>query len=134
LGELPAGWLNATFDAGKFQLLEFSSNVLTEQYAFVTAVVGGAVFSMASHGVDQLMVQRLLACRSVRDSQKAVIASGVVVFVQFALFLLIGVMLSSFYGGLDPDQLGLGQGDEIFSLFIVEELPTGLSGLLIGGI
>ena len=86
---------------------------------------------MASHGVDQLMVQRLLACRTVRDSQKAVIASGVVVFIQFALFLIVGVMLWSFYGGADPEALGLGQGDEIFSQFIVNEMPSGLAGLLI---
>ncbi|HLR97675.1 MAG TPA: sodium:solute symporter [Jiangellaceae bacterium] len=133
-GELPAGWFGDAVDAGKFQLLEFSSSIVTDQYAFITAVVGGALFSMASHGVDQLMVQRLLACRTVRDSQKAVIASGVVVFIQFALFLIVGVMLWSFYGGADPEALGLGQGDEIFSQFIVNEMPSGLAGLLIAGI
>ncbi|MQA09480.1 MAG: sodium/solute symporter [Pseudonocardiaceae bacterium] len=133
-GQLRDGWLGAAFDAGKFQLLEFSGDLLTDQYAFITAVFGGALFAMASHGADQLMVQRLLACRNVRDSQKAVIASGVVVFFQFALFLVIGAMLWSFYGGRDPEQLNLGQGDEIFSNYVVNELPAGLSGLLIAGI
>ncbi|TCP52001.1 SSS family transporter [Tamaricihabitans halophyticus] len=132
--QLPDGWFSAAAGDGKFQMFEFSSDLLTDQYAFITAVVGGAVFSMASHGADQLMVQRLLACKNVRDSQKAVIASGVVVFIQFALFLLVGSMLASFYNNADPESLGLGQGDEIFSHFIVNELPPGVSGLLIAGI
>ncbi|MFC4000632.1 sodium:solute symporter [Prauserella oleivorans] len=133
-GRLPDGWLGAAADEGKFQLFEFGSNILTDQYAFITAVVGGALFAMASHGADQLMVQRLLACRTVRDSQKAVIASGLVVFVQFALFLFVGAMLWSFYDGATPDELGLSNSDELFPTFIVEHLPNGLAGLLIAGI
>ncbi|WP_019815790.1 sodium:solute symporter [Saccharomonospora saliphila] len=133
-GKLPDGWFSSLADEGKFQLFDFSSNIITSQYAFLTAVVGGALFAMASHGADQLMVQRLLACRTVRDSQKAVIASGVVVFVQFALFLLVGAMLFAFYDGADPSALGLASNDELFPKFIVEQLPTGLSGLLIAGI
>lgn len=133
-GKLPDGWLSAAGAEGKFQFFDFSSAVLTNQYAFVTAVVGGALFAMASHGADQLMVQRLLACRTVRDSQKAVIASGVVVFVQFALFLFVGAMLWSFYRGATPDALGLQASDELFPKFIVEQLPAGMSGLLIAGI
>jgi SSS family solute:Na+ symporter len=133
-GKLPDGWFGAAADAGKFQLFDFSSDIITSQYSFITAVVGGALFAMASHGADQLMVQRLLACRNVRDSQKAVIASGVVVFFQFALFLVVGAMLWSFYEGVDPAQLGLGNNDELFPNFIVNELPAGLSGLLIAGI
>ncbi|MEU6642356.1 sodium:solute symporter [Saccharomonospora sp. NPDC046836] len=133
-GRLPDGWLAGAAGEGKFQLFDFSSNVVTNQYAFVTAVVGGALFAMASHGADQLMVQRLLACKNVRDSQKAVIASGIVVFVQFALFLFIGALLWSFYGGRTPGELGLTASDELFPKFIVEELPPGLSGLLVAGI
>lgn len=133
-GKLDSGWFGSAFDEGKFQLFDFSSNPLTQQYAFVTAIVGGALFAMASHGADQLMVQRLLACRNVRDSQKAVIASGVVVFFQFALFLLIGAMLWSLYNGASIDQLGLGSDDELFPKFVIEQLPPGLAGLLIAGI
>ncbi|NIJ13614.1 SSS family transporter [Saccharomonospora amisosensis] len=133
-GKLPDGWLASAFDAGKFQFFDFSPDLLTNPYAFGTAVVGGALFAMASHGADQLMVQRLLACRTVRDSQKAVIASGGVVFVQFALFLLVGAMLWSFYRGASPEALGLAATDELFPRFIVEQLPSGLSGLLIAGI
>jgi SSS family transporter len=133
-GKLPDGWLAAASAEGKFQFFDFGANLVTNPYAFVTAVVGGALFAMASHGADQLMVQRLLACRTVRDSQKAVITSGAVVFVQFALFLLIGAMLWSFYRGADPAALGLQASDGLFPKFIIEQLPAGLSGLLIAGI
>jgi len=131
---LPADWASTAWDQGKFQVLDFSSSVVTEQYSFVTAVVGGAVFAMASHGADQLMVQRLLACRNLRDSQLAVIGSGVVVALQFALFLLIGTMLWARYRGADPASMGMTSDDELFPRFIVTELPPGLSGLLIAGI
>lgn len=134
-GKLPEGWLGAAVDAGKTQLLDFSSGPLSNPYAFVTAVLGGAVLSMASHGADQLIVQRLMACNDVKASQKALIASGVVVFLQFGLFLFIGTMLWSFYKGLDPvSELGLTTNDELFATFIVTELPSGLSGFVIAGI
>lgn len=133
-GELPSGWFGDLAEAGKFQLFEFGSDIITDQYAFITAVVGGALFAMASHGADQLMVQRLLACRNVRESQKAVIASGVVVFFQFAVFLLVGAMLFSFYDGQSIDAMGLANPDDLFARYIIEELPAGLSGLLIAGI
>ncbi|SDI85833.1 transporter, SSS family [Actinokineospora alba] len=132
---LPTGWLGAAVDAGKTQLLDFASAPLSNNYAFVTAVLGGAVLSMASHGADQLIVQRLMACNDLRASQKALMASGVVVFLQFGLFLLIGTMLWSFYKGLDPvKDLGLATNDELFASFIVNELPSGLSGFVIAGI
>lgn len=132
--ELPPDWLHTAGQAGKFQVLDFTSSVLTQQYSFPTAVLGGAMFSMASHGADQLMVQRLLACRTVRDGQKAVIFSAVVVGLQFALFLLIGAMLWSFYRGAAPTALGMASKDELFPRFIVTQLPPGLAGLLIAGI
>ena len=134
-GKLPDGWLGSAVDAGKTQLVDFSMAPVSNAYAFLTAVIGGAVLSMASHGADQLIVQRLMACNDVRASQKALIASGVVVFLQFALFLFIGTMLWSFYKGLDPvKELGLTTGDEVFPHFIVTELPSGLSGFVIAGI
>jgi SSS family transporter len=134
-GKLPDGWFSAASDAGKFQVLDFSSNPLTSQYAIITAFVGGAVLSMASHGADQLIVQRLMATKDVRASQKALIASGVVVFAQFALFLFIGVMLWAFYRAAAPvKDLGLNNNDELFAHFIVNEMPSGLSGFVIAGI
>lgn len=132
---LPAGWVDTLAEAGKLQLVDLTSNVVTEPYALVTAVLGGALLSMASHGADQLIVQRLLACRSLADGQRALIASGVVVALQFALFLLIGSMLLwVFYGAASPDALGLSAGDELFPTFIVQELPAGVTGLLVAAI
>ncbi|MEV0946851.1 sodium:solute symporter [Rhodococcus sp. NPDC049939] len=131
---IDVNFLTAAADAGKTQILDFTSNPISAPYAFVTAVIGGALLSTASHGVDQIIVQRLLTCRTVRDAQRAVIGSAVVVFVQFALFLTVGLGLWSYYQGRTPEQLGLSTGDEIFPTFIVEGLPVGISGLLLAGI
>ncbi|AOW95234.1 sodium:solute symporter [Rhodococcus sp. WMMA185] len=127
-------FLTAAADAGKTQILDFTSNPISAPYAFVTAVIGGALLSTASHGVDQIIVQRLLTCRTLRDAQRAVIGSAVVVFLQFALFLTVGLGLWSYYQGRTPEQMGLSTGDEIFPTFIVEGLPAGISGLLLAGI
>ena len=136
---MPTGWWGRAADAGKTVLIDLQwdgsiATWLTTPYAFVTAVVGGAVFSMASHGADQLMVQRLLSCRSLRDSQKALVGSAFLVMLQFAMFLFIGLMLWVFYGGADPISLGVSRGDEILPKFIIEGLPAGVSGLLLAGI
>jgi solute:Na+ symporter, SSS family len=134
LGELPSGFLGQAAEEGKTQFFDFATNPLTNPYSFVTAVVGGAFLAMASHGADQLIVQRLMACRSVVDSQKAVIGSAIIVGIQFFVFLLVGLFLWGYYGGQDPQALGLTREDEIFPLFIIEGLPAGLSGLLLVGI
>jgi Na+/proline symporter len=89
---------------------------------------------MASHGTDQLLVQRLLGCRSARESQKALMLDAGFIVVQFAFFLLLGLCLFAFYGGVSFQQLGLATSDEVFPKFIVENLPSGLSGLLVAGV
>ncbi|RSN27004.1 sodium:solute symporter [Amycolatopsis sp. WAC 04169] len=136
---LPDGWFGKAVDANKFQIFDFSSNMLTGQYAFFTALIGGAVLSMASHGSDQLIVQRLQSTNDLRAARKALVASGFVVFLQFALFLFIGVLLWALYNGLNPTKpkpegLGLANKDELFANFIVNDLPSGLSGFVIAGI
>jgi SSS family transporter len=139
-GALPSGWFGDAMDASKFQLFDFSSNALTGSYPFIAAFFGGAMLAMASHGVDQLIVQRLMSTRDVRASQKALIASGFVVLLQFAFFLLIGVMMWAFYkaavptGPVAEGGLGLANKDELFANYIVTELPPGLSGFVIAGI
>ncbi|MFJ6672347.1 sodium:solute symporter [Actinosynnema sp. NPDC091369] len=134
-GKLPDGWFASAAEAGKFQVLDFSASAFTSPYAIVVAFIGGAVLSMASHGADQLIVQRLMATKDVRSAQKALIASGVVVFLQFALFLFIGVMLWAFYKAANPvKDLGLNNNDELFANFIVNDMPSGLSGFVIAGI
>jgi len=135
----PGAALHLARSAGKLKLLdpglELSlADFLAQPYTLITAVVGGAVFSIASHGTDQLIVQRLLATRNLRSSQKALVGSGIVVFLQFSLFLGIGLLLYAFYGGADPSRLQLATADEVFAKFIVEELPAGVSGLIVAAV
>src|SRR5699024_4974028 len=122
--------------ADKLQVLDFGfdmpfSEFIAEPYTFFTGLIVGAVFSVASHGTDQLIVQRLLTTRNIQDSKKALIWSGVVVALQFALFLIVRLLLYSFYNAQPAEALGLATDDEIFAKFIVEGLPVGLSGFII---
>ncbi|GIV61149.1 MAG: sodium:solute symporter [Rhodothermaceae bacterium] len=139
LGQVPEGWWDAARAAGKTKLFDPAlgrglNYVLTSPYAAVTAILGGAILSMASHGTDQLIVQRLLACRNLADSRKALIGSAFVVMAQFALFLFVGLLLWAYYGGASPEAIGLTRADEVFPRFVIEGLPPGLSGLMLAGI
>jgi SSS family transporter len=118
----------------KFHMLNFALN-LTTTYTFWAGALGGCFLTMASHGTDQLMVQRMLAARNLRDSQLALLASGAVIFVQFTLFLLIGVGLFVFYSHT-PGAVGIAglSTDRIFPTFIVHEMPHGVAGLLVAAI
>ncbi len=137
LSHLPHGW--GTVEAmaaahAKFQFIHFGFSggflhFFTVKYTFAASVLGGAFLSMASHGTDQLIVQRLLATNSLRSSQKAVIASGFFVALQFLFFLLIGVALYAFYKAFP-----FTDGDQIFPKFIVEQLPSGISGIIVAGL
>lgn len=129
--------MSTAFDEGKLQLIDFGESFaqsIQSPYAFFTAVIGGAIFSLASHGTDHLIVQRLLTTNTLRDSQKALIGSGLVACAQFALFLFIGLLLYSFYNGQTPEELGLSNMDEIFAMFIIQELPVGISGLIVASL
>ncbi len=130
-GAVDGGWqaiLGAAADAGKLQVLDLSLD-WAKPYTLWAGVFGGALLSMASHGTDQLIVQRLLTCKDAASSRKALIGSGVAVGLQFALFLLVGVGLWAFFEARE-----FGSGDEIFARFIIEEMPVGLRGLLIAGV
>lgn len=107
---------------------------IKQPYTFLTAVVAGAIFSLASHGTDQLIVQRVLTCPDMKSSQKAIAFSGIAVFLQFLLFLVVGVMLYAFYQGASTAELGLTRSDGIFPKYIVEEMPVGISGLLVAAL
>ncbi len=131
---VPGGWEGIAAHAaaaGKFQLLSFSWDWRLP-FTFWAGLIGGTFLTMASHGTDQLLVQRLLTCRTARDSQKALVASGFIVLFQFALFLTIGVMLFAYYRHfpLPP----LASTDEVFPAFIVHSLPHGIAGLVIAAI
>ncbi|HMB29518.1 MAG TPA: sodium:solute symporter [Blastocatellia bacterium] len=132
---IPGGWpavSGIAAEAGKFQVFSFSWD-FGVPHTFWAGLLGGAFLTMASHGTDQLMVQRLFTCRDQRDSQKALVFSGFVVFFQFALFLLIGVLLFVYYKFF-PLTAKLTSNDQVFPAFIVERLPHGVSGLVIAAI
>ncbi len=128
---IPGGWhaiqtMGAA--AGKLTIFHFALNLSTT-YTFWAGLLGGCFLTMASHGTDQLMVQRLLAAKNLRESRIALLSSGLVILVQFALFLAIGSGLYYFYGAgahANPDR--------VFPLFIVNEMPHGLAGLMVAAI
>src|SRR6476646_470362 len=131
---VPGGWTTILADAraaGKLQLISWSFDT-SVPFTFWAGVIGGCFLTMASHGTDQLLVQRLLTCRNQRDSQLALIVSGVVVFAQFALFLTIGMMLHAYYAAHPVP--AMASNDEIFPAFIVRSLPHGIAGLVIAAI
>ncbi len=133
LRQIPGGWATVSAEAGaKFSFLNFSF-AWTESYTFWAGVFGGTFLTLASHGTDQLLVQRLLAARRLRDSQRALIASGFLVLAQFLLFLVIGVLLFVFYSRVAPGE-AFDNPDKIFPAFMVAHLPTGLSGLMVAGV
>ncbi len=139
LGDAPASWWADAGAQGKLVLFDFGigetlSQWLTTPYVFWTAVIGGGIFAMASHGTDHLIVQRLLTCRDETDAKKALITSGFLVMGQFALFLFVGLLLWVHYGGVPVQELGLERADELFPKYLVEGLPPGLSGLILAGI
>jgi solute:Na+ symporter, SSS family len=132
---VPGGWSEIATQAsaaGKFRLLSFSWD-LDVPFTFWAGLLGGTFLTMASHGTDQLLVQRLFTCRNQRDSQKALVLSGFVVLFQFALFLIIGIMLFVYYKFF-PLAMKIASNDEIFPTFIVQRLPHGVSGLVIAAI
>jgi SSS family transporter len=132
---VPGGWSTVSAmarDAGKFQVFDFSWDFY-KTYTFWSGLIGGAFLTTASHGTDQLIVQRLLAAKTMRQSQLALLASGVAVFFQFGLFLMIGAMLFVFYK-LFPPLVAFSKTDRIFPTFIVTCMPHGVSGLLIAAI
>lgn len=107
---------------------------IRQPYTFFTGLIAGAIFTLASHGTDQLIVQRVLTCREQRSGQKAIAFSGLAVLVQFMVFLSLGVMLFAFYRGAGFEELGLTRADGIFPKFIVEEMPSGISGLIVAAL
>jgi solute:Na+ symporter, SSS family len=144
LHQLPGGFADvvawATRDgADKLDVLnlEWSGGLmglLASPYTLLGGLVGGSFLTMASHGTDQLLVQRLLGCRSRRDAQRALMLDASLIVLQFAFFLVLGLCLYAFYGGQPIAALGLKSSDEIFPKFIVERLPSGLAGLVIAGV
>lgn len=120
--------LGAALQAGKLRVVNPTIS-FTDTYTLLGGLVGGALLSAASHGTDHLIVQRLLATRSLADARVALVGSGVVVIFQFLLFLLVGLAIWS--AGLAPESM---PADTIFPSFIIERLPAGIAGLVVAGI
>ncbi|MEP6906257.1 MAG: hypothetical protein ABI875_09225, partial [Gemmatimonadales bacterium] len=128
---VPGGWgsiLDVASAGNKMRVIDTYMG-FDRPYTLFAGLIGGAFLSMASHGTDQLIVQRLLASRSLKDAQRAIIGSGLVVFAQFTLFLMVGIGLFAFYHGRT-----FATSDQIFPTFILEQMPPGLVGLILAAI
>lgn len=132
---VPGGWSavdQIAGNAGKFRILDFSFSP-SNSYSFWAGVIGGTFLTTSTHGTDQLMVQRLLAARNESQAKWALLSSGVFIFIQFGLFLLVGASLYVFYK-IFPPLVGFSSSDRIFPTFIVNRMPHGISGLLVAAI
>lgn len=126
---LPGDFIQQAQEAGKLTVFHFDLN-FTMDYSFLSGLIGGAVFTLASHGADHLIVQRTLSCGSVSAAQRAMVCSGWLVLLQMALFLGLGLLLWGHYGALGVDV----PAANAFPRFIVEGLPIGVRGLVIAAI
>ncbi len=135
LHAVPGGWATVADLAAagdKFRVLDFSFDPAIK-YTFWAGLIGGSFLTMASHGTDQLIVQRLLAAPNQRSARRALIGSGLVTFAQFTLFLVMGVALYAFYQRVEPGRV-FEKPDVIFPTFMVTHMPPGATGLLMAAI
>ncbi len=135
LGKVPGGWdevVRLGVPAGKFTVIDLSLDP-TKVYTLWAGVIGGIALTLATHGTDQYLVQRLLSARSQAAAQRGLILSGFLVFAQFTLFLLIGAMLFAYHQHV-PLSATLGRNDEILPRFIISALPHGAIGFIVAAI
>jgi SSS family solute:Na+ symporter len=137
LHRIPGGWetiVQAAAPVHKFRIFDFSFSLTNpaKLYTFWSGAIGGTFFTMASHGTDQTIVQRLLAAKSERESKLALLASGVIILFQFALFLVLGVMLYAWHGA--PAIIAGRSYDSAFPDFIVNAMPSGARGAILAAI
>jgi solute:Na+ symporter, SSS family len=134
LGRIHGGWphvFEVAQAAHKLQVFDFSFS-FTKPYTFLGGVIGGCFLTTASHGTDQLVVQRLLSAKTLSQSRSALMASWAVVFFQFVLFLSIGTLLYVYYQ--DAHLAAPKPADRLYPAFIWNQLPTGLAGLAMAAI
>ena len=134
LARIDGGWeavVTAGASAGKFTFLNLSTDP-TVTYTLWAGVIGGVALTLATHGTDQFLVQRLLAARSAAEARRGLVLSGALVFAQFCLFLTIGLMLFTYYQQTPPP--ALSRNDEILPAFIVNSLSGGAAGFIVAAI
>jgi SSS family solute:Na+ symporter len=135
LGRIEGGWpavVAAGTAAGKFAIFDLSMDP-SRAYTLWAGILGGVALTLATHGTDQFLVQRLLSARSATEAARGLILSGFIVFAQFIVFLCIGVMLFVYYQQTPLPQ-ALGRTDEILPLFVVSSLTHGLAGFIVAAI
>jgi solute:Na+ symporter, SSS family len=133
---IPGGWSEvaslAASEGSKFTVFNFHFN-WHQPYLFWSGLIGGTFLTTASHGTDQLIVQRLLAAKNKAQSQGALLASGLVILFQFTVFLVMGIVLFAYFRHFPPAQ-PFSRPDKIFPTFVITRLPIGLAGLLTAAI
>jgi SSS family transporter len=135
LAMIPGGWsevVRTGSAAGKFRVFDFRW-IVTQPYTFWAAITGGIAITLSTHGTDQFLVQRLLAARSSQEASRGLVLSGVLVFAQFVLFLVIGVMLFTYYQHV-PLPRALARNDELLPTFVVTALSHGAAGFIVAAI
>ena len=116
----------------KFSLGSFGSELSSS--TFWVVLIYGLFINLQNFGIDQNYIQRYMSSKSDKDAQKSALSGGLLYVPVSALFLLIGTLLYGYYKlntGLLPESI---DGDGVFPYFIVNQLPTGLTGLLIASI
>jgi SSS family solute:Na+ symporter len=135
LNRIDGGWTEVVrfgTETGRFVWLNTPLD-FSVPYTIWAGLLGGVALTLSTHGTDQFLVQRLLAAKNQQAASRGLILSGFVVFAQFVLFLLIGVMLARYYQDV-PLPRPLQRPDEILPLFVVSELTNGLAGFIIAAI
>jgi SSS family solute:Na+ symporter len=139
LHQIPGGWAHVSQVAGaahKFQMFDFrfswTAEFFSRNYSFWAGLIGGCFLTTASHGTEQLLVQRLLAAKNENQSRAALFSSWVVIFFQFGLFLFIGLLLFVHYS--DVHSTAPKPAESLYPSFVWNNLPVGLAGLVIAAI
>ena len=116
------------YESSKLSIFDFYGNPLINPYFFISAILGGILLSFSSHGVDYMMVQRVLGTKDLSSAKKAMVGSGFFVAIQFIIFLFAGSLIFILFNGSELEQ------DREFTTFIINYLPVGVKGLLLAGV
>ena len=116
------------YESSKLSIFDFYGNPLINPYFFISAILGGILLSFSSHGVDYMMVQRVLGTKDLSSAKKAMLGSGFFVAIQVIIFLFAGSLIFILFNGSELEQ------DREFTTFIINYLPVGVKGLLLAGV